>query len=450
MNFRLKQLGLEGYAGVGIGFEDAEIEQAIEGEELVQSVQESSELQTEVGADLATVERLEAQASGLEDIAAINEQMVDQAGESELALTEVAADLATVGTDIEGAEEMVPALESFKGGKISMEGIKDTAKQIWAAIKAFMRKIWEKIVAFWRRITDQVPSVVKAAKKLQARAEATRGKSLKEKADKTTITSSEGAALVIDDNKCAGMSDLVKGLDASKSVCDMFLNSHAKRIVDIGDVMAKHVSDFDLEKPEFSLMRISDAALKGFGRVKGLTDVKGDKRFGKDQEVGRSEHLFGNRAVFATAIPEKDASKFSALQGAQTARSLNVSLMASKEKVKEFTGEFTIATLTPSDCDTLADKIIDVMEVLKGFQSKYRRDLETSGNKITTACEKISSKPDDKTTPNAVKHYQSALQFGSAYAKWCSSPFMSLLSHTLASSRTVISVANKSLSQYKS
>lgn len=449
MTFRTKMLGLEGHAGYGIGFEDAEIQAAPEGEELVQSVQESTELQGEVATDLATVERLEQSAAGLEDIAAINESVVTEAGEGELALTEVAADLATIGTDIEGAAEMVPALESYAGKRISMEGIKDTAKQIWAAIKAFMKKIWEKIVAFWRRITDQVPSVVKAAKKLQARAEATRGKTLKEKGEKTGITSSEGHALLIDDKKATGFSDLTKGLDALKATNDAVLSEHANRVKAAGDFIAGKLEKFNLDDPEASLASLNSSVKQVMKKaLKSInTTVSGDKRFGSDMEVTRSEHLFGNRAVFLTQI--KESSGGTALGVAQNLRSMSCTLTASKEKLKEHTGEFEISTLTPSDCEKLADQIIDNMEVLKKFQTKARRDLETGAGSVSSAGDKIEKKPDDKTSPNAIKHYQAALQYGSVYAKWCASPFMSLLSHTLASSRTIISVANKSLSQYK-
>lgn len=448
--FRTKMLGLEGYAGAGIGFEDAEIEMAPEGEELVQSVQETTELQGEVTNDLATVERLEQSAAGLEDIAAINEGAVAEATDGELALTEVAADLATVGTDIEGAEEMVPALESYKGKRISMEGIKDTAKQIWAAIKAFMKKIWEKIVAFWRRITDQVPGVVKAAKKLQARAEATRGKTLKEKGDKTSISSSEGRALVIDDKKATGFADLTKGLEDLKETCAVVLTEHAHRVIAAGDFIADKLASFNLDKPEDSLVSLNDSVAKTFKKLsKGVSiKVSGDKRFSADLEVTRSEHLFGNRTVFFQEIHMLKADR-TALGGAQLVRSAACNLSASKEKLKDHTGDFEISTLSPTDCDKLADQIIETMEVLKKFQSDARRKLETGADKVNAGGDKMEKKPDDKTSPNAIKHYQAALQYGSVYAKWCASPFMALLSHTLASTRTIISVANKSLSQYK-
>jgi gas vesicle protein len=445
MSFRLKTLGLEGYAGVGIGFEDAEIEAAPEGEELVQSVQESTELQGEVVNDLATVERLEQSAAGLEDIAGINENAVTEATEGELALTEVAADLATVGTDIEGAAEMVPALESYAGKRISMEGIKQVAKDIWAAIKAFMKKIWEKIITFWRRITDQVPSVVKAAKKLQARAEATAGKTLKDNGKKTKISSSEGRALVVDNAKVTTYAGITAGLKSLKATCSIVLDTQAKAVIEAGDKIAELVGAFDLDKPEDSLTKIntgvSSALPKPF-----TTKVSGDSRFSGEQTVTRSEHLPGNRAVFLSLVKPSSGS---ALGTAQMIRSSSASLSASHEKPKDFTGEFEIETLTPSDCDKLGDDIIEIMEILKKFQTDSRRKLETISDKVTKAGEKISSKPDDETTPNALKHYQSAQSYGAVYAKWCSSPYMSLLSHTLATSRTVISVANKSLSQYK-
>lgn len=443
--FRTKMLGLEGYAGTGIGFEDAEIEMAPEGEELVQSVQETTELQGEVTNDLATVERLEQSAAGLEDIAAINEGAVAEATDGELALTEVAADLATVGTDIEGAEEMVPALESYKGKRISMEGIKDTAKQIWTAIKNFMKKIWEKIVSFWRRITDQVPSVVKAAKKLQARAEATRGKMLKDDGKKTKISDSEGKTLVIDNSKVTTFAGLVSGLSAQKDTCRIVLDTHAKAVVDAGDKIAELVSGFDLEKPEDSLKKVNDGVISSLPKPF-KTKVSGDSRYSSEQNVSRSEHLFGNTAVFLSCVKPGGAT---ALGTAQSVRSSSLVLAGSHEKAKEFTGTFEIDTLTPADADKLADEIIDIMEVLKKFQVDSRRKLETTADKVTKAGEKISSKPTDETSANALKHYQSAQSYGSAYAKWCASPFMSLLSHTLASSRTIISVANKSLSQYK-
>lgn len=433
---------------VGIGFEDAEIEAAMNEDEQVISVQESTADQAEIESDLATVERLEEQAAGLEDLAAAADQ-VQEATEGEVMLADVAAELATVGTDaevevFETPEGEQPALEHFVGKRISTEGIKDMAKKFWDAIKRLVSRIWEKLLAFYRRITDQVPGVVKQAKKLSARADSKRGAERKE--EKTKL-GSEGRSLVVDDKAPTSYSDIASGLENLSKVATFFLTKYPQEVVVTAGKIADAIGSFDIKSPGKSLRAVVDAcdrmqkADASFNK-----SVSNDKRFtGKSTKV--SLPLPGNKSVFSHSAEGEDSGTELGL--AASVRSSYVALMGTNEKAKEH-NDIEVATLTPAECDSLADKVIDLCGLVKEFNEKHRRDLEKARDKMKSSSDKATSKVTDETNAVAMRHYQSAVSFNSAYTKWASSPFTQLTSLVLTTCRAAIAAGNKSLSNYGS
>lgn len=434
-----------------VSFEEHEIAEAMDSEELAIEMGENEPEVASIETDIDDAAVLEEKAVALEELAETADG-VTEATPSEVELVDLAANLAVAGTTeelevFEAAEGEQVSVETFVGRRISTEGMKEMAKSFWEAIKALVARIWEKILGFWRRITDQVPALVKKAKALAQRAEDARGKALKEKGDKTKL-GAEGRLLVVNDAAAKNAGDVLGGLKALGEVADTFLTKHAQRVQTGADAVAGKLAKFDLEKAEESLASINATGKLVMAKAEfsKMTAVTGDSRFGKDLKVLRSTYLPGNKAVFAQTLD--GAADGSALGASQHIRSSGVSVMTCSEKPKEIK-DFEVATFSPGDVDQIVDQIVALCEKVKAFNTKHLRGLETASGKVKKAGGDIASKIDDKTSIMATKCYNSAAQYHTAFAKWSSSPFTQLTSLILASCNAAIVASNKSLSQYK-
>lgn len=440
-----------GLGGSTVSFEDAEIAQAMDGEELAVDITGNEPEVADIATDVADAEQLEDKAISLEELAESADQITEATG-PEVELVDLAANLAVSGTDaelevFEAPEGGEVSTEAFVGRKISTEGIKSMAKEMWEAIKALVARIWEKILGFWRRMTDQVPGLVKKARALGLKAEEARGKTLKEDGGKIKL-GAEGKRLIVNDAAPKTAADINAGLAALAKAGEQFLTGHAKRIQTAADALAGKVGKFDLDKPEESLASINATGKLAMKKAdfSALHAVNGDSRFGKDLTVLRSEYLPNNMAVFAQTLSDKgDAS---ALGDSQHIRSAGVSVLVSSEKPKEIkTVEFS--TMTPSEVGALADTVEKLAGQIKDFNTKHLRGLEQAANKVKKAGADIAAKIDDKTSPLAVKCFNSAASYNTAVAKWSSAPFTQLTSLMIGSAHAAIAVGHKSLAQYK-
>jgi hypothetical protein len=146
-------VGVEMAEGVDAGAADAM--------QADQAVQDSHDEIEEVQ---AAIEDAEEGAEDLEAIGDVAADTIDEGGEgmSEDAarVTEVAVESICRRLGVRGSS-IVPATESFgsrssriTATRITVEGIVETVKKIWAAIVAGFKKIWAKLVDFYKFLTD--------------------------------------------------------------------------------------------------------------------------------------------------------------------------------------------------------------------------------------------------------------------------------------------------------
>ena len=157
---------------------------ADEAVELVETVADDSAVvqadADEVGISVSQVEDAVQAGEELEDIA----EVASEAVESGEGLDETAAEVASIAIEsirnrlgIRGESRLVPATESFgnvntrvMSTRLIVEGIGDTLKRIWAAIKAAAARIWEKIKSFFVGLFNSASGLVKLISSLRDRA----------------------------------------------------------------------------------------------------------------------------------------------------------------------------------------------------------------------------------------------------------------------------------------
>ncbi len=444
------KIQISGIGSASLGFEEHEVAQAMDSDELAVAMTENEPAVSEISQDIADATVLEEKAVALEDLAEVADG-IDAATATEVQLIDIAADTTLAGTADElEVFEVTPgqpvALESFTGRRVSTEGMKQMAKDIWDAIKALVARAWERLLKFWRRITDQVPGIVKRARAMATRADATRGKTLKDDG-KTIKLGADGRKFIVDNKAPKAVADVTSALTTLAAVSSTTLTGLAPRIKKACESVSDKLKEFDIDDAVASLTKLNSEAARVLAAATypSAIAVSGDKRFSSDLKVVRSPHLPGNVAIFAQSLDMKDGS---ALGQSQLIRSCGFTMTASSEKEVDIS-DITIATLTPTDVSGLVDHIEKICANVKEFNTKHLRDLEKAADKAKSAASSIANQIKDDTKPDAVKHFNSACQYNVAVAKWSSSPFTSLTALSLAVCNAAIGIGNKSLSQYK-
>ena len=165
---------------------------AANADEQVERVQELEEqvAQAEVAEGQAEVTEMadiaDEAVTAIEELADVAEVMSDSIEGGGDGLTEDAAEIAEVAVEAicarlgyKPTKKLMPSMEAFgstssrvEATKYALEGVSDTMKKIWEAIKGFFNRIWEAIKGLWKRLTDASLRVAARVKKLEEKAAA--------------------------------------------------------------------------------------------------------------------------------------------------------------------------------------------------------------------------------------------------------------------------------------
>lgn len=172
--------------------------------EQVERVQELEEqvAQAEVAEGQAEVSEMADTAdeavTAIEELADVAEVMSDSVEGDGEGLTEDAAEIAEVAVEAicarlgyKPAKKPMPSMEAFgstssrvEATKYALEGVAETVRKIWEAIKGFFNRIWEAIKGLWNRLFDASAKVAARAKKLEEKAAAAKKDGLVADAEK--------------------------------------------------------------------------------------------------------------------------------------------------------------------------------------------------------------------------------------------------------------------------
>ena len=398
--------------------------------------------------EISEVERVEDLADALEDLAEVAET-IEEATPTDLAMVETAARAALAGSDVE-VEEVLPALESYAGTRISVETIRDTARRLWDNIVEMLKKVWEKVEGFFYKIVGTIPRLRKAAEALKDRAEATVGKSVEEA--KTNLGGEAGTLAVGKAGpKTAG--DVMGALDAVASQGEVVFKKYAATVADAGEKMASAIGEFSIEKPEESLKKVVQAsrALK-LEEISKLCSAKAtnDTRWPNGVASLAPALPGGKSIVYVLGHFDESAG---ALAGAEARRRTYAEVVQTEAKKGDSIRSGEISTLSTGDAIAIAEKVLGICDQIEEYQrgkgakdiAKARDKMKDAGAKATKAMEK--DRKDAGAAP--IAQYKAAINFNVAYGRWATTPMGSLASISLATCRAAIVVANKSLSNYK-
>ena len=433
-----------------------------EDETATSELAEATAEHNEVAAEDDTAEQLGEEQEQVEDLG-------ETIAEESAGLTPRAARLLNISLSrIVGAKRAnkIIATENYSSSRsaqedakqIALEGIKDTLKQFWEAIKAQLKKFYNKVKTFFVKIFSAARKLSERAKKLQDKANSTVG-SIEEK----SFSFSQTKAIAVE-GKYNEPGKLTSSLNTLQEVIKGTITEMKKDTVDakIDDAVDAIKASFTGSGKNRSLNTQTINALQDAvkGTVKGAkaaatnAAIVGDKtkydaQFGDANEVTVTGvfGLPGGRAIIVVepkiaASDLKTAIKV--LKGAKL-------VMASDRYNPRDVSEGDVKTLTTSQIDKVCDDVIEIAESVYSFEKNWKENDKY--------VEKIQREVDD-----IVKEFDSEDEAESTeqreFRNFCTSAVGAIRRHTqfkanlcqydLTTGNAFLNYAERSLAQHKS
>lgn len=402
-------------------------------------VDEAAQDEAQVERDLSESERVIEVSDALEDVAVVADG-IEAATPGEVALIDTASQMAVAGTDIE-PEEVVPAMESYMGKRISTESIRETARTIWENIQAFLTKVWNQIVAYFR-VGAVVPMVEKRITSLEKKIKEL-GK-LKEGAGKIKLKSS---FLAVEGKVVKDVAELKAGLNMVYAHAEYVFGENADRVAASGEALAAVIGKFTPENHAETMKEL----ISTFEGFKISAPAGSKKTTDGDYEVETSPALLGGGHIVVRTYKPKDTS--SPLGALERFRKSGVTLEAGSEPAPAET-EFT--ALTVADMETALGVAKEILKKLKEFHTGARLNkLKKAGDALKAASKKASGeigkiKQDDKGQSAVVNDYRAALNLNVAFTRWVQSPALPYYGKCLSAVKAIAHVVASSAGQYES
>lgn len=411
-------------------------------EEAVELV-EAAELQAEVVQDIAEVNKLTETSQVMEDMAAVADS-IEEATPAETQLIEMVGDVAVAGTDVD-ASEIVPAMESFTGKRISTEAIKERAIAIWESIQKFIARIWAAIEQFFYKVFGTIPGMRKKIEALQAKVKDLGDK--KPEAGKMKLMLTRSAQ--VNGKLIDGEATLLTSLKDMGEASHYVYKDHVSFLTKSGDIIAKAIDGFEPTKAaehaeglRAKLEAHAPKAVPGNGNSVITAGV--------NMKVTAGSALMGNNslALVTSSIP-KEVGTLGALD---MLRRTGVTYAATTTKVEDKSTFMSIGPMTKAGMETALKACLSLIDTLETFKRgsdytnllKLHKSIEAASTKATK-----TMKDESADVVAAKPYFRSMLNFNATYMNWVSNPAMAMYRGSLSAVGTTLSIVSHSVSMYK-
>lgn len=415
---------------------------------------EAKTLETEMSNDVQDAERALDTADSMEDLAIIADS-VDEATPTETALMQVAGDMAVAGTDVD-SEDVVPATECFKGRRVAAEGFRETARNIWAAIKKFVKDIWAKLEKWFYNIFGAIPLLRKSIEKTRKRMEETLndGKSIQSDGKKFELNNGLDSLRVGQDVKTKA-TDINTAANKFKEVIEGLLDGGmlAKTGEKVADAIEEYEGD-TRNNAEASAQKVADTMVTNKFNFNFVTNNT-NHEFGSEYTVKTSTGVLGGREFVYRYKDTKPSNNVTTLDGLNKARSLRFSFQQLSTKVKT-KDSIQFETMKTSEIEESMDIAESILDTLENFhRRKGKKDLEKARDRIEKACNQVESQSgnvDDSVNTSDQREIlaltRAVYKFSPAYASLASTVLTQSYNIGLQIVRTLLMLSSRSLSQY--
>lgn len=397
---------------------------------------------------LSEAERILEVSDALEELSIIA-STITKATPQEAALIETMGNMAVAGSDVDPVR-IIPAMEAYIGGKISIESIRETARVIWENIQKFLKQVWDAIEGFYTNILSTLPRMRKALDELERRARAVHGTH----PGKEKLKFSNGVGnFYVNGKPMTSEHDLLSGYNdlriAAKWTYGTYMDSVSKRGHVIAAVIAK-IDPANIEQTtdtlRFDLQQARSAPVPGGS--------------GKD-----STRFPGFTATAGTALPgnvsivckyyDDNKDTVTALGALDRFRNSRCELLPTTDSHVELVNLVEITPLTNSAMGTMINDMRELLDTLSSYKyGPKSKAIAASKKLIVDASAKAEravgalDKNDEGYQATSI-NYRALLNFNAAYARWAQTPAMPMMRHAINVTKTMMIVIQKSLASYE-
>lgn len=430
-------------------------------EHIILSNEEMGVLIDDAAQDAAQVDTDLDQADKIIEIAQNLEDMTNKAeakgelSDGEAAMMESAGDMAVAGTELSG-EAIIPNMENYRAdGKIqfslALEDFRSTIRSAWASVKRLIAKVWKYIKDFFYKLVGTIPTLKRRIQGLKDRARSTAGKT-RENA-KFEIANTQ--ALHVGKAPVKSYEALHSALKVNTKVAENFYGDESLKKA--GTAISDSLADFNVDNPGASVDKLAEklkSALGGGGSV--LHRSLSDKRW-KGYTTKASDDMLGGKLVVLSVPDASEVEGDGSLGLLNTIRRTLITVEQSHDGDTDTSGNVDFATLSPAEVGNVLDEALRALEKLEDFErGKLKKDLaerqtkiEQAGEKAEKSVEKIRSGSDNAEEREAVPYYRALIEMAAWYARCVASPSTGIARNIIRSAQITITLAEKSLNQYK-
>lgn len=358
----------------------------------------------------------------------------------------------------------VIATENYQSGRsaqreaknIALEGIKETLKAFWDAIKKQLKKFYGKVKGFFVKAFSAARKLSDRAKKLQDKANGTTG-TIEEK----SFSFGQTKAISVD-GKYNDPATVTGGLKEVRSIIEKILkvakSDEYERIVDeAAGLIEATIKDGKAGNSVIPsgvnvLSKLAEAGGKGF-TTKKVTETKLEEMYvPKDDKVSSvemSNSLPGGKAVFVVLGGVASGSKAEVEEFTKAIRGTRTVLGNDKFNPRDVS-EGDVKTLTTSQIDKVCDDVIEIAETSYTYEKAWeKRDKfqEKLEREVDTIIKDVNSDKDENgTVQRRARQYASSIT-GSVRRR--TNFEAQFISYAVSTANAFLNYAERSLAQHK-
>lgn len=392
--------------------------------------------QDAVSADdgLCYTERLLDLGGALEDLAVIGDS-IEKATPLELDLIDACAQMAVAGTDMP-PEVLLRGPELAVGQAIATEGWKETANNVWKSIKAFVKKIWGHIEQFFK--VHVVLPTMYSRLQLSLRQLKNRTGQLKYGA-KPEVDLDVGLNYFFNGQKMASdTGTFSQELTKFGKAVDLVYVQNAKRVADLGNVLAQIIEDWDgkdYQTTDRTLEKMRQELSKqrplNFSVPMPITTTQGDfKQFSSHEVLG---------GVYFQYLLFEDKPSVTPLVALDHFRRSGLTMLNGDESEEE-TLHFKHGPA--AQYEKIIKDISDYIQVIARFNKSGGAfsELKRAADNLERASEhaiRQEQNGGDKSDV-MIAYFRSMLNFNPAYARWVQQPAVMFYTKVIGLTRAIL------------
>lgn len=403
---------------------------------------EAANIASNVEQDLDGANRTLEVSDAMEDIAVVADG-VEKATPQETALVDTALQMVVAGTDI-APEDVVPgpAMESFIGGKIAIENLRETAAKIYENVMAFVKKVFDNIVKYFR-IGVIVPNLEKRIEDFEARLKD--AGPLKKDSGKLELSSS---LLMIGEKAPKDNREFVLALGQNVQTAKYVFEENAKKVAKLGTEIAQAVGKFTAETSAETVEEVR--ALLAKTKYQNPPGAKTGVTEG-DFKVTRGVGLVGGGSlVLKEYTAQQGASPLGALD-----RYRRSGVSYDPPKLTGAEVQISFDAFSVKECEEYLDDAKLLLKYLKDFHGGVNlKGLEATQKLMNQASDKakqaLAKVPEaDKGHAETVNNFRALVNFNAAYANWVYSPAMPFYAKSISVVRAVLVLVAESINKFE-